>query len=741
MKFERRRLALMFTDIVGYSRLMGNNEPQTIELLGEYRRIFLTQIECHSGALIEFVGDAVFARFDSPGDAVNAGIAMLQALDAFNRDRPPELPRLQSRIGVHMGEVVFKENAVYGDDVNIAARLEPIAVADGLCISEEVYRAVEAELRHPVLALGVQRLKNINHNVRCFLLRPRGITLGTRAHYFVRRMYQKFNRYRYPLALSATLLVGAAIYFVPRWLVPGYSANYVEIADFRNLMAGGGQPDYLSVGITEALRAQLADMDSVYVLEAGEGVRGPIRLEGSVQRVGDSLRISYKLIRRRDQVQIVGGQLDAPFADIFLLQDRVVSEIAGYLAREFGLTNFGTGPRYLDGDVDAYDFYMRGLEYAKKPTSKENLDAAINFYTTSLIHDKQFALSLAGLCDAYRRRFVLSKDAMWAQRAEVSCRDAIRLDDDSGRTLLHFGALLSEQSRFDQALEVLQESARSKDTEIDAQLSIANVYRRQNKHDRAKQLLNNLLIKHPKYWKVYREIASLQISAGEYREAISTYKKLLQITPENSFAYNNMGVVFFYIADFESAASAFHNALKISPNTHLYSNAASMYYYSAQYQLAEELYRESIRVAPDNYKAHMNLADTLRQLPERDEDATRYYGKTIELAKEVVDFNPQDEEAHRHLALGYLFTNRVDLAKKHLDIATAINPKELYLFYAWAKYWTVVKNTDKVFEEAKKMIDFGYAWEMIDADPDFISLKKHQGYHNLIENIQRSSAG
>jgi len=482
MEMERRRLALMFTDIVGYSRLMGQDEAQTIELLGEYRRILLAQIEHYRGVLIEFIGDAVFARFDSPDDAVQAGVAIQKDLAEFNLHKDAAIPKLQSRIGIHMGDVTLKGEALFGDDVNIAARLEPIAVADGVCISEDVYRAVKDSIGQPILSLGLQPLKNINHKVRCYLVRPAGLTLGTRAHYWLRKFYQKVDAYRYPLVVCFLSVVLAGFYFVPRWLVPGYTANYVEIADFKNLMIANSEPDYFSAGITEALRSQLADMEDVYILQADSGVRGPIRLEGSVQKVGDRLRIAYKLIRRRDNVQIAGGQLDASYRDIFILQDRVVAETAGYLSREFNLKKYRTASRDLSGSVDAYDYYLRGLDYTKKPATHENLDAAIKYFSTSLVHDEDFALSNAGLCDVYRVKFVLSKDTVWAERAEAFCGTAAKQDQSSATIFTSLGSLYTELGRYGDAIDALKKAMQLDDADLEVLLALANVYRVQIKN-------------------------------------------------------------------------------------------------------------------------------------------------------------------------------------------------------------------------------------------------------------------
>jgi adenylate cyclase len=412
---------LMFTDIVGYSRLMGRDEAMAVEMLGDYRKILLSHIEAQAGQLVEFVGDAIFARFDSAASATAAAIAIQQHLLAFNEARDKKLPRLQTRIGLHKGEVMLRDGAVFGDSVNIAARLEPLAVADGICISQTVYDEIRITLSSPAKRLGLQTLKNIEQKVRVFLIKPSGIGWRDHLHYFLRGLNKNIVTYRYPLTACLFAFIAAGIYFIPRWLVPGYTANYVEIADFQNLMNEKGDADYFSAGITEAVRSQLADMRDVYIVDAKEGIHAPIRLEGSVQKLDDNLRISYRLFRRKDNVQIAGGKLDGKYQDIFILQDRLVGEIARYLADEFELQNFRPAPLRLTGDVTAYDYYLRGLDLLDRPPSHENFDKSIQFFNTALIHDVNFSLAKSGICEAFWRKYQLTNEASWLVQAENYC--------------------------------------------------------------------------------------------------------------------------------------------------------------------------------------------------------------------------------------------------------------------------------------------------------------------------------
>lgn len=721
----------MFTDIVGYSRLMGRDEVAAIELLGEYRRILLARIVEFSGILIEFAGDAIFARFDCSVAAVQAAVAIQKDLRAFNHARDNTLPLLQSRIGIHAGEVALRDNAVFGDDVNIAARLEPIAIADGICISEEVYRAVKNIIQEPLLPLGKQTLKNIENKIKVYLIRPAGITVGTHAHYLWRTFQHKLGVYRYPITASILLFIVAGFYFIPRWLVPGYDANYVEIADFQSLMSDTGEADYFSAGITEALRAQLADMRDVYILDADEGVRAPVRLEGNVQRVDDNLRIAYRLFRRKDNVQIAGGKLDGAYSDIFILQDRLVAEIAGYLAAEFGLRNFRPAALRLTSDVTAYDYYLKGLDYLKQPSSQANMDAAIKMFSTALVHDPEFALANSGLCKVYVNKYSDTHSGSWISKAEEYCQQALKTDSAISEPYEALGKIYLETGRHSEAIDILKTAIEYDPDSVDAMIKLADAYQEQGEHRKAEALYKEAIAKQPTYWRSIHELATFFAQNGQVEKAIKEYKKVLRITPENSIAYSNLGAAYIFSGNFKKAAESFERSVMLVPAALSYANTGTMYFLSADYAKAVEMFSEAIRLSPRDYGAYVGLADSLRQQKKRATEVDALYSKAIEIADEALRVNPNDLEAMQHLVLCYLFTNQTAKAKALLDEAMANSPGNLNNLYINVKYWVVMRNYTQAIASMDSLIQAGYPSAFIEADPDMKQLIKLPTYQSL----------
>lgn len=724
---------LMFTDIVGYSRLMGRNEAMAVEMLGDYRKILLSHIEEQGGQLVEFVGDAIFARFNSAASATAAAIAIQQHLQAFNEVRDKKLPPLQTRIGLHKGEVMLRDNAVFGDSVNIAARLEPLAVPDGICISQTVYDEVRITLSSPAKRLGVQTLKNIEQKIRVYLIKPSGIGWRDHLFYFLRGLNKKIHAYRYPLTASLLALIVAGFYFIPRWLVPGYAANYVEIADFQNLMNEKGDADYFSAGITEAVRSQLADMRDVYIVDAKEGIHAPIRLEGSVQKLGDNLRIAYRLFRRKDNVQIAGGKLDGTYQDIFILQDRLVGEIARYLADEFDLQNFRPAPLRLTGDVTAYDYYLRGMSHLENMVSHEHVDTAIQNFNSALLNDPKFFLANTGICKAYWKKYEITSSASWLNNAEKHCLLAISQSSYSSEAYSVIGAIYRDTGKYEKALEYLNIGLNAESGSESIYIVMAWVYEAMKNNKMAEALLKKNVSLHPESWRSFDALGYFFTKNGRYGEAIDLYSKVLEFIPDNVVAINNIGANYVYLGEFDKAAKTFENASKIESNSDIFSNTGTMYYLSGDFEKSASMYKASLMLDPNNYKWMIHLADAYKFIRGNEKLADQYFDKAIYHIGIELEENPNMSDAYCYLAIadGY-FGRHVD-AYNALAKAEALDSENPNLLYSKLRVAIFAKNKELIESSVINLIKAGYSDKLLFVDPDFVVLKKEQ-FKGLLVN-------
>ncbi len=721
---QHRELTLMFTDIVGYSRLMGRDEALTIEMLGDYRKILLAHIEEYDGTFIEFAGDAIFARFDTALAAAKAAVAIQKHLQLFNQGRDKDLPALRTRIGLHKGQVVLRDKAVLGDDVNIAARLEPLAVADGICISKAVYDEIKIDLREPIKPLGLQSLKNIQQKVRAYLIKPTGLGWRDHFHYFWLGCAKKISAYRYPISAAVVLLIIAGFYFIPRWLVPGYAANYVEIANFQNLMNADGKSDYFSAGITEAVRSQLADMRDIYIVDADKGIHAPIRLEGSVQKIGDNLRIVYRIFRRKGNVQIAGGKLDGTNQDIFILQDRLVGDIARNLASEFKLQNFRPAPLKLTNDITAYDYYLQGMDYLSKPSSQENFDAAIQKFNEALVHDAHFMLANSGLCEAYRLKYELANTTSWIQKAESYCLGVLK-EENSAKANSAIGSLFRDMGNYTEAIKYLQQANIKDPDNISTNIGLARTYDLMGDEKSAEETYKASILKAPKNWEAYQGYAYFLTRKGRYQEAISYYEKVLELTPDNIVTLSNIGGAYLYIGNFKKAAETLEQAIKLEPNSTVFSNLGGMYYYLGDFKKAIDVYKQAERLEPTNISYLNNLADSY-MLVKNSPEANEYRRKVHSFSKKEIEENPSNIYGYLYLALSDAHLGKFGEATDMIKKAIAIDPNNYFIEYVNLRIAALEKDDNNLKIYAKALIDKGYSEKLITADPYFYILKEER---------------
>lgn len=724
--------SLMFIDLVGYSRLMERNEEQAIVLLEKYQNIAVRKIEKYNGSVVEFVGDAVFACFDQASEAVPAACEIQTALAKEDVKFLHHSTSIQARIGLHSGEVRLKDGGVFGDSVNIAARLEPISVPGGICLSYAMLKLLPEPIPQPLLDLGKKKLKNIVDSVGVILVRPSGIDWRIRLFYQKYRISQFLNSKPYFSMAMVTALFFLVLIFLPLSSEKRHLANYLEVSDFKNINTQGGGVNYFSAGISAAVRSQLGTIPNMLIVDGSKGVRGDLRLEGTVQKYQNQIRLSYTLIRNKDNVQIAAGQLDGSYNDIFVFQDRVAADIAGHIYNEFSLTSDRPAALKMTENIEAYDYYLQGLEKLKISKTHDNLDDAIQSFSSALLHDSKFALANSGLCQAYLEKYKFTQVSQWASKAQEYCQLAFKQDDSLLRVYITLATLYTETGRFESALESLTKVFAVEPYNVEAKLSFANVLRLQNKGKAAEAMLRDLLLDHSRNWHVYMQLSSLLMHTGRIEEAISVYQQALKFSPENSMIYSNLGGAYLYVGDFEEAANAFAESVRIAPSSWGYSNSGTLYYHAGNYHKAAAMFRNAIRLAPEDFRWRVNLADTIRQIPEQEADAEQYYLQGIKLAQAGLQVNDSDPGTHMYLATSYLFTGQFSLAKEHLEKAKKLSPDDANTLYIELKYWEVLNKPERALAVLKKLLATGYAAQLLDNDPDLSRLRADVRFQTIL---------
>jgi adenylate cyclase len=412
MTATRRLTAILAADVAGYSRLMGADEEGTHERLKAHRRELVDpKISEHSGRIVKTTGDGMLAEFPSVVDAVRCAAEVQRAM--IDREAGlPEDRRIRFRVGINLGDVIVEDEDIFGDGVNVAARLEALSDPGGLCISRMVRDQIRDKLPYAFEDRGEQSVKNIARPVRVYALRPKAVA-----------------------DLPTPSVVPTPPIFQPA-VAPRLS---IVVLPFANL---GNDPEqqYFADGIAEDLTTDLSRIADMFVISRGTaftyrnktvgtkqigrelGVR--YVLEGSVRRSGNQVRVNAQLINAATDAHLWAERFDGDTGDLFALQDEVTSRIAVALNLELVTSEAGRTTEH----PDALEYILRGRAVFNKPSTRDNYAEAISLFERALALDPRSVEAQSRLASALAGRVL---DDMTPLRAA----DIERAEDLVGRTL------------------------------------------------------------------------------------------------------------------------------------------------------------------------------------------------------------------------------------------------------------------------------------------------------------------
>ena len=382
--FQRKLTAILSADVVGYSRLMGEDEEATVQTLNKYKQMIFRLIEQHNGRLIDSPGDNILAEFVSVVDAVRYGVQIQEDLKANNEGLPTNR-KMEFRIGINIGDVIQDGDRIYGDGVNVAARIESLADPGGICISRTAYDQVKSKINIDYEYLGEYEVKNIKEPVRVYRIRmePEGSGVIVK-----KKKVRLMTWQRVALSVVAIIILGAMAYIVidkfylePRAIetkqVPTMSEavnvkKTIAVLPFENLSSDPEQV-YFVDGLSEEILNSLAQIPDLTIIartssfsfkNANKTIQEIANvlgvdniLEGSVRKAGNALRITAQLVKAVDGSNLWSKTYDRELKDIFLVQEDIATSVANELKVTLGI---GKSLKQLGGtdNLEAYELYL-----------------------------------------------------------------------------------------------------------------------------------------------------------------------------------------------------------------------------------------------------------------------------------------------------------------------------------------------------------------------------------------------
>ena len=421
-RVERRLAAILAADLAGYSRLMGNDEEGTFSALKSCRRELTDpKLAEHRGRIVKTTGDGVLVEFSSAVDAVRCAMEIQRGMAERNAVVPKDR-RLEFRIGINVGDIILDEGDVYGDGVNIAARLETLASPGAICLSENTYTQVKGKIPINVRDLGPQQLKNIAQPVRVY------------------SVLLEDTPTRETLALP--------------------DRPSIAVLPFQN-MSGDPEQEYFADGMVEDIITNLSRIKWLFVIarnssftykgravdvkQVGRELGVRYVLEGSVRKAGTRVRITGQLIDAATGAHIWADRFDGALEGIFDLQDQVASGVVSAIAPKLEQIEIERAKRKPTESLDAYDYYLRGMANVYQWTSEDN-KKALQLFNKAIEIDADFAAAygMAAWCYVPRKNngWMIDRVRETAEASRLS-RRAVALGKDDAVALCWGGHTLA----------------------------------------------------------------------------------------------------------------------------------------------------------------------------------------------------------------------------------------------------------------------------------------------------------
>jgi len=541
MSQSRQLAAIMFTDIVGYTAIMGEDEQKAFELLHTNRQLQKPIIEKFGGTWVKEIGDGVLASFQTVTDAVQCAISIQESCNKMHD--------LKLRIGIHLGEVVFENGDVFGDGVNIASRLQTVAPIGGIWVSESVYKNVSNKKEIETKYVREEILKNVKEPIRIY------------------EVIAKSER-------------GIATFDPQKHLTKIILEKSIAVLPFAN-MSNDPEQEYFSDGMAEEILNSLSHLRDLKVVgrtssfqfkgknidlrDAGERLGVATVLEGSVRKQGNRVRITAQLVNVVDGFHLWSEKYDRNMDDIFAIQDEIALAIAENLRVILLKDDKANITKSHTQNIEAYEFYLRGRFYLNKRFLFQSLEQ----FNKAIEVDPDFAKAHAGLADAYVilgfYNFLPAKEAM--PKARKAADAAIRLDKSLCEPYCSLGMYYaSYEWKWKEARDNFLKSLELNHRYVQGHVWFGHYYLCwiEGEFEEGERYLNIAIDLEPYNAMSYVNKYAVLLTAGKLDEAFLTAKQGYELDPDSMIGNRIMGFGYFYKKEYAEATVYLELASKLS---------------------------------------------------------------------------------------------------------------------------------------------------------------------------------
>ncbi len=592
----------MYTDMVGYTALGQRNESLSLALVEEQRKLIRPILSRHNGREIKTMGDAFMVEFANALDAVRCAYDIQRASREFNFSQPDDR-RIKLRIGLHVGDVEESNGDIFGDAVNVASRVEPLAPEGCVCLTQQVYDQVANKFDLPILAMGRRKLKNVATPVRIY------------------RIAMPWER-------------------EPDVKAQGLDVLRVAVLPFAN-MSPDPQDEYFADGLTEELISTMSKMSELKVIsrtsvmqykdkskpmgEIGRELKAGTILEGSVRKASGRVRVTIQMVDSKNDLHLWAESYDREFKDIFAIQSDIAQQVATALKVQLLSREKRDIEKRPTENMDAYQLYLKGRYHFNREQTKEDQAKALNYFEEAIKLDSRFALPYSGISDYYHSGSHMnwfSPEEAFPKMKEYATR-ALQFDPRLAEGHAALGAVYfhyewnwkAAEKEFSQAIEL------------------------RPSYDLAYQMYHYLLAILGRYEESYElakrgsyisppygargwggTLASAALRLGRIQEGVARLEEIVKADPDLAGAHDSLGFAYYQASRMQDAISEVRKAMALSQGDLIFkADLASLLALEGQRYEANSILDELLQASKSTYVSNVQVGLILYNLGRHDE--------------------------------------------------------------------------------------------------------------------------
>jgi TolB-like protein/class 3 adenylate cyclase/Tfp pilus assembly protein PilF len=575
-RVERRLAAVLAADVAGYSRLMGGDEEGTLAELKTIRKNLVDPaIAEHRGRIVKTTGDGMLVEFASAVDAARCAVVVQHSVAQHNNGTPQQ-KRIEFRIGIHVGDIIIDDNDIFGDGVNIAARLEGIAEPGGVCISDDAQRQIRGKVDIAFDDMGPQTLKNIAEPMRAWRLRT-------------------------DQALASTAQPKPPAEAAPGLALPEKPS--IAVLPFQN-MSGDAEQEYFADGMAEDIITALSRFKSLFVIarnssftykgkavdikQVGRELGVRYVLEGSVRKAGNRVRITGQLIEATTGRHLWADKFDGALEDVFGLQDQVTSSVVGLIAPTLEQAEIERAKLKPTDRLDSYDLFLRGMASTYK---RGALSEAREFFRKAFELDPEYGAAYAMAATTLMYQQSISGVPLAAE----SRNDAVRL------------AYLAAKMGSDDAF------ALARSGHVLTYLGY--------EYDRGASMVEQAVTLNPNLGIAWYSRGWVSLMCGEAERAIESFERMIRLSPLDPLrgsAWNGSSFALSQLGRYEEGCETAMKSIQIMANAHTLGAYIVNAIGAGRTADAEQAAGQLLKRQPGFRASHASEAFPIRSVAERD---------------------------------------------------------------------------------------------------------------------------